>query len=271
MVFMKNASSASDECKKSVLVVEDNDELREFLVTFLSMEYTVYSAENGHTGIQLALKNLPDVIISDIVMPAVNGFELVSQLSKTQKTCHIPIILITAKVDHESQLKGLSFGAVDYITKPFDIKNISFKLKNILLRQTKLLLSHSCRENQQIEEVTIKESDKNFLKKLENIMATHYQDSYFTVAKLVTHINVTERQLQRKFKRLFQEKPATYIRNYRLQKAKKLLLKGDSIAIISEDVGFNSQSYFSQSFKLTFGQSPKDYILENSSSQKKTL
>jgi YesN/AraC family two-component response regulator len=264
MDLNNNISPINIDHKQSILVVEDSDELREFLVTFLSMEYCVYSANNGQSGIDLAIDKLPDMIISDIMMPSVNGFELVSQLSQNEQTSHIPIILITAKVDHESQLKGLSMGAVDYITKPFDIKNISFKLKNTLLRQKKLLSSHLIKDNHGIDKGVVNESDQLFLKKLNQIIANNYQDSNFSVAKLIDEIGITERQLQRKFKRLFQEQPATYIRNYRLRKAKKLLLKGQPIAIISDNVGFNSQSYFSQSFKSAFGQSPKDFILNYS-------
>jgi YesN/AraC family two-component response regulator len=264
MDLNNNISPINIDYKQSILVVEDSDELREFLVTFLSMEYCVYSANNGQSGIDLAIDKLPDMIISDIMMPSVNGFELVSQLSQNEQTSHIPIILITAKVDHESQLKGLSMGAVDYITKPFDIKNISFKLKNTLLRQKKLLSSHLIKDNHGIDKGVVNESDQLFLKKLNQIIANNYQDSNFSVAKLIDEIGITERQLQRKFKRLFQEQPATYIRNYRLRKAKKLLLTGHPIAIISDNVGFNSQSYFSQSFKSAFGQSPKDFILNYS-------
>ncbi len=264
MDLINNRLSLSGKAKQSVLVVEDSDEVREFLVTFLSMQYFVYSADNGQSGIELAIDKLPDMIISDVMMPVSDGFELVAQLSQNQQTCHIPIILITAKVDYESQLKGLSLGAVDYITKPFDIKNISFKLNNILLRQEKLLSSRLTHDKKPPEKPSYNEADQLFLNKLENIIANSYQDSSFSVATLIAEIGITERQLQRKFKRLFQQKPATYIRDYRLQKAKELLLKGQPIAVISDNVGFNSQSYFSQSFKITFGQSPKDFILKHS-------
>jgi YesN/AraC family two-component response regulator len=264
MDLINNRLPINGKDKQSVLVVEDSDELRQFLVTFLSMEYFVYSADNGQSGIELAIDKLPDMIISDIMMPVSDGFELVAQLSQNKQTCHIPIILITAKVDYESQLKGLSLGAVDYITKPFDIKNISFKLKNILLRQKKLLSSRLTQDKQPPDKPPHNETDQLFLNKLNNIIANSYHDSGFSVATLIVEIGITERQLQRKFKRLFQQKPATYIRDYRLQKAKELLLKGQSITVISDNVGFNSQSYFSQSFKTAFGQSPKDFILKHS-------
>jgi len=264
MDLINNRVPINPKDKQSVLVVEDSDELRQFLVTFLSMEYFVYSADNGQAGIELAIDNLPDMIISDIMMPVSDGFDLVSQLSQNEKTCHIPIILITAKVDYESQLKGLSLGAVDYIAKPFDIEHISFKLKNILLRQKKLLSSRLKKDKQHTEQLSHNETEQLFLNKLDNIIANSYQDSDFSVATLIAEIGITERQLQRKFKRFFEQNPATYIRNYRLQKAKELLLKGQSIAVISDNVGFNSQSYFSQSFKIAFGQSPKDFILKHS-------
>jgi DNA-binding response OmpR family regulator len=140
MDLINNKLPLNGKDKQSVLVVEDSDEVREFLVTFLSMQYFVYSADNGQSGIELAIDKQPDMIISDIMMPVSDGFELVAQLSQNEQTCHIPIILITAKTDDESQLRGLSLGAVDYITKPFDIKNISFKLNNILLRQKKIII-----------------------------------------------------------------------------------------------------------------------------------
>jgi YesN/AraC family two-component response regulator len=264
MDLINNRLPINRKNKQSILVVEDSDELRQFLVTFLSMDYFVYSADNGQSGIEIAIDKLPDMIISDIMMPVSDGFELVAQLSQNQQTCHIPIILITAKVDYESQLKGLSLGAVDYITKPFDIKNISLKLKNILLRQKKLLSSRLTQEKQSPDKPSHNETDQLFLNKLDNIIANSYHDSGFSVATLIVEIGITERQLQRKFKRLFQQKPATYIRDYRLQKAKELLLKGQTIAVISDNVGFNSQSYFSQSFKTAFGQSPKDFILKHS-------
>lgn len=265
MDLIINTLTVNSGSSQSILVVEDNDELREFLITFLSMEYQVYSAENGKSGIELAIDKRPNMIISDIMMPLINGFELVSHLSQHKHTCHIPIILITAKADQESQLKGLSLGAVDYIIKPFNIENISFKLKNTLTRQNILLSSQLTKENQAVKKATVtNERDQLFLKDLEHIIAKNFQDNKFSVAKLIDDLNITERQLQRKFKLLFQQKPASYIRNYRLEKAKELLLKGHSITIISDNVGFSSQSYFSYSFKVAFGQSPKDFILQHS-------
>ncbi len=259
MDLIDNSFPSNPDNKQSVLVVEDNDELRQFLVTLLLEDYLVYSANNGKTGIELAINHLPDVIISDIIMPINDGFELVSQLSQHENTSHIPIILITAKIDQESQLKGLSLGAVDYITKPFEINNISLKLKNILRRQKELLASHLSQDTHGKNKFTDNEADRLFLHKLDHILMHNYQDSGFSVAKLISELSMTERQLQRKFKKLLHEKPATYIRKYRLQKAKELLLKGQAIKVISDNVGFNSQTYFSQSFKLAYGQSPKDF------------
>jgi YesN/AraC family two-component response regulator len=265
MDLIMNAPTINSEFSQSILVVEDNDELREFLITFLSMEYKIYSAKDGKSGIALAIDKTPNIIISDIMMPIINGFELVYHLSHHEHTCHIPIILITAKTDQESQHKGLSLGAIDYIIKPFNIENISFKLKNILKQQNILLSSQLNKENQVVKKITkTNKLDQLFLKNLELILAKNFQDNKFSVAKLIDDLNITERQLQRKFKRLFQQKPASYIRNYRLEKAKELLLKGHSISIISENVGFSSQSYFSHSFKVAFGQSPKDFILQHS-------
>jgi len=251
-------TSSSHQQRQSLLIVEDNDELRGFLTDILSSEYKVSSAENGAIGLEYAIENIPDLIISDVMMPKMDGFSLVKALSEHDNTSHIPTILLTAKVDEESELKGLELGAIDYIAKPFEARQLLLKVSNTLARQ-KLRFKAKQTQDEPVENI-ISERDQKFITRLNDTVERRYTDSEFNVEQLVDAVAMSERQLQRKLKALFNQTPAEYIRNFRLVKAKALLLEGKSISLTSDLVGFNSSSYFSRSFKSAFGQSPKDFI-----------
>jgi len=247
--------------KQSILIVEDNTELRNFLADIFSAVYTVTTAKNGLLGINLAIEEIPDIVISDVMMPELDGYQLVEQLTQHDNTCHIPIILLTAKADEESELKGLTLGSIDYITKPFNAKELLLKVKNTLSRRQSLLSTVQTKEKPQDIQYT-SERDKKFVERLNNIVENKYSDSQFSVEQLVDKIAMSERQLQRKLKAIFNQTPAEFIRYYRLQKSKELLLAGKSISIVADSVGFNSSSYFSRSFKATFGQTPSGFTQE---------
>jgi len=195
------------------------------------------------------------------MMPEMDGFSLVKALAEHDNTSHIPAILLTAKADEESELKGLELGAVDYIAKPFEARQLLLKIKNTLDRQ-KLRFKTQQNPDDPIESI-VSERDQKFIERLNQLVEKNYADSEFCVEKLVDSIAMSERQLQRKLKALFNQTPAEYIRNYRLLKAKELLIEGKSISLTSDLVGFNSSSYFSRSFKTAFGQSPKEFITQS--------
>jgi len=244
--------------KNSILIVEDNDELRQFLVDLLSSNYLVLSASNGAEGIAIATEQVPDLVISDFMMPKCSGFELVETLNNQDSTSHIPVILLTARTEKRHELKGLELGAVDYITKPFVAKELIFKIDNIMSRQLPLATAQG-----NIEKITvISERDKAFCGRLEAILASYYFDANFNVEQLVSKVALSERQLQRKLRALYQKTPAEYIRYYRIDRAKELLLTGRSISLTANDVGFNSASYFSTTFKTVTGHTPKKYLNE---------
>ena len=252
-------NSKPNKHKQSLLIVEDNSELRDFLNDIFSIKYSVITASNGLLGVNTAIEEIPDLIISDVMMPELNGYQLVEQLTQHDNTCHIPIMLLTAKADKESQLKGLEYGSIDYISKPFDATELLLKVENILARKLSLLNTTQSTDKQNHMQY-ISERDKNFIEKLNNIIEESYIDSGFSVEQLVDQIAMSERQLQRKLKAVFNQTPAEFIRDYRLQKSKKLLLAGKSISNTADLVGFNSSSYFSRSFKSTFNQSPSEFI-----------
>lgn len=264
---IEKTTSRKSKSLNSILVVEDNTELRDFLVELFSVSYQVFQADNGKLGAELAEQHVPDLIVSDLMMPELSGFELVEQLATKDSTSHIPLILLTAKADEQTKLKGLELGAVDYITKPFVAKELIFKIDNILSRRSQVAKKNAEQaalmdETKSIEVVS--ERDKAFCQRLENILAKHYLDHSFNVEELVSKVALSERQLQRKLKAIYEQTPAEFIRSYRLNKAKELLLEGKSISLTSDLVGFNSSSYFSRSFKTAFGLSPKEFITQSS-------
>ena len=245
--------------KQSILIVEDNTELREFLADIFSGEYSVKTAKNGLLGVDTAIDEIPDIIISDVMMPDLDGYQLVEKLTQHDNTCHIPIILLTAKADKESELKGLKLGSIDYITKPFDANSLLSKVRNTLDKKQSLLNSTSTSDRKHNVQY-LSERDKNFNEKLNRVVEENYIDSGFSVEQLVDKIAMSERQLQRKLKAVFNQTPAEFIRYYRLLKSKELLLAGKSISNVADLVGFNSSSYFSRSFRSTFNQSPSEFI-----------
>lgn len=195
------------------------------------------------------------------MMPEMDGFSLVKALAEHDNTSHIPTILLTAKADEESELKGLELGAVDYIAKPFEARQLLLKVKNTLERQ-KLRFKTQHNQEEATENI-VSERDQKFIERLNLLVESNYADNEFSVEKLVDSVAMSERQLQRKLKALLNQTPAEYIRNYRLLKAKELLLAGKSISMTSDLVGFNSSSYFSRSFKTAFGQSPKEFVAQS--------
>ncbi len=221
-------------------------------------------AVNGYECFQLALSTLPDVILSDIYMPLVNGFDLANQLTANPRTNHIPILLITGENGPEDHTKALSLGAIDYIAKPFEIQPLVQKITNILDKQQKLISFKRERPSHNNNFDLLNLKDKNFIDKVTQMVSENYQYSGFSVDILKNSLHITERQLQRHFKRLFQVPPAIFIKSYRLNKSREMLSQGHSIATTYQSVGFNSQSYFSHSFKAYFGKSPKYFIANNS-------
>jgi len=247
---------------KSILIADDDDEIRNLLISAFKDEFTVYTANNGRVCIQLALSKMPDVILSDINMPLVDGFDIVSQLATDTRTNHIPIIIMTGYNDTKAHAKALSIGAIDYITKPFEIEFLIKKIANIVDKQRNLITHKSLAHLETTKANLLNKKDNAFFEKVTQIVSENYQDSRFSVELLKNSLNITERQLQRQFKKVFQLTPTTFIKRYRLNKAKEMLLNGYSIAETYESVGFNSQSYFSHSFKEHFGKSPKHCLVE---------
>jgi len=246
------------ELSKTILVVEDNYELQISLRDIFTDYYNVLLAENGEEGYALALEHNPDLVISDIMMPKLDGIEMSSMLQKNELTTHIPIILLTAKKTSKDKIMGLRTGAVEYINKPFNISELVLKVNNIITRSDRVILKY---KNDLISTPKVgpnRSQDEIFLENLVELIENRMSDSDFKLEDLSLELNMSYSAIYRKFHALTGKKIVDFVRTMRLKKA--AILIGDCNYSISEAafmVGFNDPKYFSKCFKKEFGKSPR--------------
>ena len=265
-------STEASEGKPLVLIIEDNLDMRSYIAEILSKDYQLIMADDGEQGIELAVQRVPDFIISDIMMPKMNGYEVANQLKANDITSHIPIVLLTAKGDRESRILGWKENVDDYLTKPFDAQELQIRIANLLSirellrkRYSENILTGVQRIEQKPKDSSLtkveQEKEAKFLQKLEDIVAECYEDSDFKISKVAERLAMSERQFYRKLKAILNLTPSQYLSTYRLQKSAELLTEGHPISHIAYDCGFTSQSYFSRCFRAKFGCTPTDYIV----------
>ncbi|SEW46833.1 Signal transduction histidine kinase [Chitinophaga sp. YR573] len=247
--------------KKTIMIVEDNEDLRFYLKDSLKEEYYIEEATNGKEGWEKIKLLNPDLVVSDVMMPVMDGVELVRKIKTETLTAHIPIILLTAMGSEEKQLEGLKAGANDYITKPFTFEILASRIRNLLVQQ-KLLQK---RFQKQIEvnpgEVTITPVDEKFLKQALDAVEKEIDNSDFSVEDLSREMCMSRVTLYRKILSLTGRSPHDFIRSIRLKRAAQLLEKsGMSIAEIAYQVGFNDPKVFTKSFKEEFKITPSQYV-----------
>lgn len=260
-VQIENDIFAGDD-SPLVLVVEDNSLVRSFIVNELKANYKILEAGNGREGTLIALKKIPDLIISDVMMPEVDGIELCRKLKKDEKTSHIPIILLTAKSDEENILKGLEVGADDYMLKPFSAKQLLVRIEKLIELRGNLRIRYSNRVNISPNEIAITSTDEVFLKKIQRIVDEDLGDSNFTVDEFCKKLGMSRMQLHRKLAALTGLSTSAFIRDQRLRMAIQRLGKsGESISEIAYAVGFSSPSYFIKCFKEAYGVTPNDFLI----------
>jgi len=247
-----------------LLVVEDHYDMRKFLVNELSSEYQVIEASDGERGLQLAMEKIPDLIISDIMMPFVDGLTLVNTLKKDKYTSHIPIILLTAKGTEESRAEGYETGADSYISKPFQMPVLKARIINLLQIRKTLRQRFSSEIGIEPKDIVFNAADENLLNKAIEIIEQNSKDENFNVEKLAREIGIHRVQLSRKFLALTNENPSDFIRITRLKKAAKLLLtRKFSISEVCYQVGFKDPAHFTRIFSKQFNITPSKYIEEN--------
>ncbi|MDV7185962.1 two-component regulator propeller domain-containing protein [Lutibacter sp. TH_r2] len=253
-----------------VLIVDDNSDIRAFIKQGLIDKYDVYEAENGQRGCELAKKLLPNIILTDILMPVMDGIEFCNKLKSTQETSHIPVVMLTAKISQEWEIEGLRTGADAYIRKPFDMELLELKLENILKHREELRRRFNREITLQPHEVTVTSADEKFLQKAIDIVEKHMMNTEFSVELLVKEMALSRSNLYLKIKELTGLSSSEFIRNIRLKRAMQLLEKSDlSVKEIMYMTGFNTASYFSKCFKKQFGVIPSKYVREVKNSENK--
>lgn len=247
--------------RPTVLVIDDNTDIRQYERTLLQDEYVVLEAADGKEGLAVALKEVPDLVICDVMMPVMDGLELTEQLKTNTATSHIPVIMLTAKNLEEHRAEGYEHGADSYITKPFHSKVLLARIEN-LLRQRQLLknLYQGAQEaEKEISEAHLEDRDKQFLKQLQAIIQKNLSDSEFGVEDMGQQIGLSRVQLYRKVKAMTGSSVVDLLRKARLAKARRLLeTRSMSVSEVAYEVGFSAPSYFTKCFKEEYGMLPGD-------------
>ncbi|WP_422082469.1 tetratricopeptide repeat protein [Ulvibacterium sp.] len=245
----------------AILLVEDNEDMLHFIKTRLVETYRIIEARNGEEGIKMAMAHLPDLLITDLMMPKMDGMELCKKLKTNLETSHIPVIMLTARAGVENKIEGLETGADDYLTKPFDAKELAVRVKN-LIDQRQRLRAHY-RDNAYTvhpEKITTTSLDRKFLEQVLDLLEKKYTDANFGVPQMQRALAMSKTQLHRKIKALTNESPGELLRNFRLKRAAQLLSqKADTVTQIAYQVGFNNLSYFAKCFKALYGVAPSSY------------
>lgn len=256
-----NEPGETDAVERSIiLVVEDNVEVREYIRGALEPLYKVTEAADGREGIQLAKDIIPDLIVSDIMMPEIDGYELCKTLKKDINTCHIPIILLTAKASEESMARGLETGADDYITKPFNTKLLCLRIKNLVDLRRQLQLKIQRQKQLLPAEIPVSSLDEKFLKEFQELIEKNLSDPGFTAEKLSKKLYMGRATLYRKIQALTGETPRQFIQSYRLERAAQLLKANfGNITEVAYEVGFSSSAHFTKCFKEKFHRLPSTY------------
>ncbi|MDP4209011.1 MAG: two-component regulator propeller domain-containing protein [Bacteroidota bacterium] len=257
------SNSHSSPDSRTLLIVDDNFEIRAFLAERLKKSYTVLEAENGEHAWEIAIESVPDLIISDVVMPKLDGIALTNRLKGDVRTSHIPVILLTARNAMAHQLEGLETGADEYLTKPFNISVLALKVRNILKSYEILRAKYSRIVTLEPSNTEISGPEEKFLQRLMSIIEKHMADTEFNVSKLVDEIGMSRPVLFRKLKALTDMSMIDLIKTTRLKKAAALLKqKTMTISEVSYAVGFTDSKYFSKAFRQQYGKSPSEYISE---------
>lgn len=247
--------------RPTVLVIDDNTDIRQYERTLLQDEYVVLEAADGKEGLAVALKEVPDLVICDVMMPVMDGLEFTKQLKTNTATSHIPVIMLTAKNLEEHRAEGYEHGADSYITKPFHSKVLLARIEN-LLRQRQLLknLYQGSKEaEKEISEAHLEDRDKQFLKQLQAIIQKNLSDSEFGVENMGQQIGLSRVQLYRKVKAMTGSSVVDLLRKARLAKARRLLeTRSMSVSEVAYEVGFSAPSYFTKCFKDEYGMLPGD-------------
>ncbi|MBT3230070.1 MAG: response regulator [Candidatus Marinimicrobia bacterium] len=253
-----------DDSLPILLIVEDNLDVRSYIRSYLNERYQCHEAVDGEDGLEQSLKLIPDIIVSDVMMPKMDGVEFCRRIKFDERTSHVPVILLTAKADLESKLEGLETGADDYLTKPFEADELLVRIKN-LIDQRELLRQRFTKDLSLLpENINLSSMDEQFLEKATVIVRNYFMDEEFNVDMFSSKIFMSRQHLNRKIKALTGRTSMEFIRLIRLKSAAQLLRKRQgTISEIAYTVGFSNSSHFARSFQDEFDQSPTEFMAEH--------
>jgi signal transduction histidine kinase/ligand-binding sensor domain-containing protein/DNA-binding response OmpR family regulator len=247
-----------------VLIVEDNEDLRNYLCLSLRERYNLIESANGQQALERAIQEIPDLILSDLMMPKMDGLELCREIKSNEKTSHIPVILLTAKTDQETRIDGFVIGADDYLAKPFSLPELTARINNLIETRKKLRKFFSSTIILKPSEIKVVSLDDRFIKKVMESIEAHLSNSAFGLELLADDVAMSTAQVYRKLKAITGQTPNDLIRNVRLERAASLLDQHvGNVTDVAYMVGFNNLSYFAKCFKEKFALNPSDYLKRN--------
>lgn len=272
-INQKSEQTEDDNNQKELpklLVVEDNKELREHLKNELKSFYKIIEAVNGEEGLVKVNKYYPDVVVSDVMMPKMDGFEMCKKIKSEFETCHIPVVLLTARALGEDRIEGYKTGADGYLGKPFNINVLKARIDN-LLEAKKIIREKFSKLGAVItpNEVTSNSIDEAFIEKTTKVILDHISDTDFKMEHLLKEIGIGRSQFYRKIQSITGQNPSNFIRTIRLKYASDLLIKDIyTIKEVTHMSGFNSAAYFGKTFRELYGMTPSEYIEKNKKDKK---
>jgi DNA-binding response OmpR family regulator len=245
----------------TILVVEDNEELNEYLVGYFNQEYNVIRAFDGKSGLDMVRNKLPDIIISDLMMPKLGGIEMCKMVKTDLKTSHIPVIILTAKAGIENEKEGLETGAEEFVLKPFNIELLKLRVDNILRNKSQWIEKFKSDDSTETWKELSNKLDKEFLEKGIAIVKSNIDNSEFTVAQFAMDMGMSRSSLFSKLKSITNQSTSEFIRNIRLKKAATLIKTGRySITEVVFLTGFSDPKYFRTCFKKLYDKTPSEYL-----------
>lgn len=251
-----------------VAVVDDDEGIRNFLKSMLGGDYHVAAYADGQEAFKAIVDTLPDLVVSDVMMPKLDGFELLRRLKNNTKTSHIPVILLTTKIEHQSHLEGLEYGADAYIDKPFNLEELEASIASLIANRNRLRGKFSGIQEQKtaVKQIELKGNDAQLMEKIMKTVNERLADSNFNVEELADAVGLSRVQLHRRVKEMTGITVGEFIRNLRMQQAAKLFEQGDvTVSQVTYAVGMVNPNHFSAAFKRYFGVTPSEYMAKHAS------
>lgn len=268
--YPHDKNSRQKEAQPVMLFIDDNPDMRAFVQSTMEEHYNIVLAENGVEGMEKAVRILPDIIVSDVMMPEMDGIEMCQKLKKDMNTSHLPLILLTAKVSDDYTMEGFDAGADDYLPKPFNPRLLHSRVQNILENRKQLRQLFKKEGILQPNEVSVTSADEKFLRSAMEVVERNIGNPEFRVSHFVNEMNMSRSVLYRKFEALTGQSVNEFVRNTRLTRATQLLVLNElTISEITYEVGFNDPQYFSKCFSKKYGMTPSEYAKKHA--EKKTI